>query len=609
MNLQRKIHLGGIAILVALTLALLVAAIGIQQIRFGGPQHLAERVQSNLQADVLPPPLFVVEPFLESTLLIDEPDKEVHLARLAETRKEYEAEKQAWRQADLDQDTRREVDDVTASADQFWQVVDADFLPAIKANDRARAELAHDQLGKLFARHQGSIDTLIARIEHNKQAVESHASSVLMATLALLAVLAGGIVGLVLYSRRYLQRQVIDPLAQTAAATSRMAAGDLAAQTGIDPARADEIGELNAALTVFRQSALDQRNGQEAQRAVVEALSGALDSLAEGDLSRGIETPFAADYEALRLSYNRTIGQLASLMQRVSASATGVATGSSEIRAASDDLALRNEQQAASLEETAASMNQVTAIVRETAQGAAKVQTAIGEAHREATDGGETVRRAIGAMQAIEQGAREIAQIINVIDGIAFQTNLLALNAGVEAARAGDAGKGFAVVANEVRALAQRSADAARDIKALITGSTEQVEGGVRLVNETGAMLDQIVNRVGEINGAVAEIARATENQSINLEQVNVAIGEMDRMTQQNAAMVEESTAAARSLADEARNLAEQVGQFRTGAGSPAASVAPLRPAARPAAKSLPTRGNLAIKVEPLLADDDWSEF
>jgi methyl-accepting chemotaxis protein len=252
-------------------------------------------------------------------------------------------------------------------------------------------------------------------------------------------------------------------------------------------------------------------------------------------------------------------------------------------------------------------MNQVTAIVRDTAQGAARVQQAIGDAHREATDGGATVRNAIGAMHEIEQGAREITQIINVIDGIAFQTNLLALNAGVEAARAGDAGKGFAVVANEVRALAQRSADAARDIKALITNSTEQVEGGVRLVNETGELLGKIVTSVGEISASVTEIARATESQSVSLEQVNAAIGEMDRMTQQNAAMVEESTAAARSLAEEASTLSEQVTQFRTGA--PTARVATLRPRQAAPARPLPTRGNLALRADPVADADDWSEF
>jgi methyl-accepting chemotaxis protein len=256
-------------------------------------------------------------------------------------------------------------------------------------------------------------------------------------------------------------------------------------------------------------------------------------------------------------------------------------------------------------------MNQVTTIVRDTATGAGKVQAAIAEAHREATEGGETVRRAIGAMTEIEQGAREITQIINVIDGIAFQTNLLALNAGVEAARAGDAGKGFAVVANEVRALAQRSADAARDIKALITGSTEQVEGGVRLVNETGELLGKIVGSIGEINASVTAIAQATEAQSVNLQQVNAAIGEMDRMTQQNAAMVEQSTAAARSLAEEAQDLAKQVGQFRTGQaeGGQPASVFAFNKSKRPGAQPLQARGNLALRAEPALAEDDWSEF
>lgn len=253
-------------------------------------------------------------------------------------------------------------------------------------------------------------------------------------------------------------------------------------------------------------------------------------------------------------------------------------------------------------------MNQVTSMVRETAKGAAEVNRSIDEAHREASEGGAVVKRAVGAMGAIEKSASEITQIINVIDGIAFQTNLLALNAGVEAARAGDAGKGFAVVANEVRALAQRSADAAKDIKALITTSAEQVGAGVALVGETGTLLDRIVTRVGAISGMITTIAESAETQATNLQQVNGAVGEMDKMTQQNAAMVEESTAAARSLAGEAEALADVVARFKLGGEAPARrAVAPTRLAPKRKARGPMVSGNLALKSDD--GDDDWSEF
>jgi len=613
MNLQRKIQLGGRAILAAMAVALIVAALGIQEIRFGGPQHRAAQRMDQLQADIVAPPLFALEPWLEATLAAhDAAHYERHLANVGRLRKVFEQRKEYWRQADISPETRADLQRMTDAAEPFWQAMDDDFIPALRSRDPARIDAAHGRLADLFEKHRQLVDTTLARAQQEQAQTETTAARVLGITLVVLTLVAGGIVALVLYSRRYLQRGVIDPLAVTATAMSRIAAGNLDAGADL-PQRDDEIGALLSALAVFRQSAIDRRGAEQAQRDVVEALSGALDHLAEGDLCHAIETPLAQEYEALRLGYNATISQLRQLMRQVSGSATGVATGSSEIRAASDDLALRNEQQAASLEETAAAMNQVTGIVRQTALGAAQVQVAISQAHREATDGGETVRRAIGAMTAIEHGAREITQIINVIDAIAFQTNLLALNAGVEAARAGDAGKGFAVVANEVRALAQRSADAARDIKALIGGSTEQVEGGVRLVNETGAMLEKIVTSVGEISTAVAEIASATESQSVSLEQVNSAIGDMDRMTQQNAAMVEQSTAAARSLADEAHSLAGQVGRFRTDDGRLAApgradvALAPRRAAAVPARRAPTVHGNLALK--PAADEADWAEF
>jgi methyl-accepting chemotaxis protein len=210
-------------------------------------------------------------------------------------------------------------------------------------------------------------------------------------------------------------------------------------------------------------------------------------------------------------------------------------------------------------------LEEITATVKRTAEGATHARTVVAAAKLDAETGGEVVGKAIVAMNAIETSSQGITQIIGVIDEIAFQTNLLALNAGVEAARAGDAGRGFAVVAQEVRALAQRSAEAAKEIKVLIATSTTQVSAGVDLVAQTGKALERIVNQVAQINGVVGEIAASAQEQSSGLQQVNVAINQMDQVTQQNAAMVEESTAASHALAREAQDLARLIGRFKVG--------------------------------------------
>ena len=333
-------------------------------------------------------------------------------------------------------------------------------------------------------------------------------------------------------------------------------------------------------------------------------IGGALERLAEGDLTVRMEN-LPAKFKVAETHFNAALDKLQQTITGVASGIEAISTSSAEIRSASDDLARRNERQAANLEETAAAMDQATHSMASSAGSAGEIHASISQAHVEATEGGEVVLKAIAAMAQIEQSSQQIAQIIGVIDGIAFQTNLLALNAGVEAARAGDSGKGFAVVANEVRALAQRTADAARDIKGLITTSSQQVETGVDLVGETGKLLERIVARVGEINVTVASLADAATAQAANLKQVNAAVGEMDRMTQQNAAMVEQSTAASRSLADEAHNLLGLVTQFSAGqdeAGAKPPVTRPRRAAAAPA-----VAGNLALK-EPV-GDDDWNEF
>jgi methyl-accepting chemotaxis protein len=326
----------------------------------------------------------------------------------------------------------------------------------------------------------------------------------------------------------------------------------------------------------LRNEQTQARNARE-QALVVEALQGALASLSGGDLRVRVETEFAPEYAQLKSDFNAAAAKLEQAMGEVVQKTAAITAAASEISSAADNLSKRTEQQAASLEETAAALDQITATVRRTAEGANHARGVVAGAKSAAEDSGEVMRAAVEAMGQIEESARQIGQIIGVIDEIAFQTNLLALNAGVEAARAGEAGKGFAVVASEVRALAQRSAEAAKEIKDLISTSSQQVESGVGLVAQTGEALTRIVQQVGDINAVVSEIAASAQEQAAGLAQVNTAVNHMDQMTQQNAAMVEESTAASRSLATDAGDLKALVGQFQ--AGGAAASPARLQQA------------------------------
>ncbi|WOJ89031.1 methyl-accepting chemotaxis protein [Methylocapsa polymorpha] len=325
---------------------------------------------------------------------------------------------------------------------------------------------------------------------------------------------------------------------------------------------------------------------QEAERKTADAMrvtAMSLERLAAGDLASRIDADLAAEFEQLKIDFNAAVARLREAIAAVATSTQGIKSGADEIAQASEDLSHRTEKQAANLEQAAAALEQLTAGVKQTAAGAGEASKVVATMKSDAQHSGDVVKQAVSAMGEIEASSRQISKIIGVIDEIAFQTNLLALNAGVEAARAGEAGRGFAVVAQEVRALAQRSAEAAKEIKALIAASSAEVGVGVNLVRQTGASLQRIIDRVAGVDSLVAEIAASAKEQAGSLNEVNVAVNQMDQLTQQNAAMVEQATAATHSLKGETDELGRLVARFRVGeADSASAALAPKQaPAAR----------------------------
>ncbi|WP_158810074.1 methyl-accepting chemotaxis protein [Beijerinckia sp. L45] len=335
----------------------------------------------------------------------------------------------------------------------------------------------------------------------------------------------------------------------------------------------NETGRIAKTLAAFRDSVIERKKLKTEkalateQALVVSAVAKALERLAHGDLTSTVSQQFPPEFEKIRVDLNATAMTLRNSMVTIANSTQAIRSGTTEIAAATADLARRTERQASTLEESAAALNQVTATIKRSAEDASLIRNTVSAAKAGAELSEGVVRDAIVAMTAIEHSSKEIGEIIAVMDEIASQTNLLALNAGIEAARAGHSGRGFAVVAAEVRSLAKRSAQAAKQIRALISASTKQVSHGAALVMETGAALERIVGQVGAMNDAMTGIAASASAQAERLQDINAAIGQMDRATQQNTEMVEETTAAAHSLSSETEQLATLVGSFKIGVG------------------------------------------
>uniref|UniRef100_UPI00310147CF methyl-accepting chemotaxis protein n=1 Tax=Neorhizobium sp. EC2-8 TaxID=3129230 RepID=UPI00310147CF len=482
---------------------------------------------------------------------------------------------------------------ILSRIDQFWQSVDGVFTnEMLKTFDTVKpytpAAGDYEQWSNASDKRRLLMSGLIDEASDDLVSAADDLTSQAEAKLYMISAMLLALVALVACFSFMVVRSLSSSIRRIGNRMSDLAVGDTSAAIPYVQ-RKDVIGDMARSVEVFREAAirnleleeqaeadLRRSEGERAElqrRAEAEAdirlnqatsaLASSLRRLANGDMLCEVEEPLAQQFESLRTDFNTSVQTLRSALLGVGGSVLTVNNGAQEVSEASDNLSKRTEQQAASLEETAAALEEITSNVVGTSRRTSEARDVVRDASTKADQSSKVVRDAVVAMERIEDSSKKIGQIIGVIDEIAFQTNLLALNAGVEAARAGEAGKGFAVVAQEVRELAQRSANAAKEIKSLISNSAVAVSEGVKLVNATGDGLAQIADLVGLINNHMDAIATAAQEQSAGLSQVNTAVNHMDQATQQNAAMVEEMTAAGAGLAEESTKLSGLLSGFK----------------------------------------------
>jgi methyl-accepting chemotaxis protein len=626
----------------------LIGSIGLsksvfEDLKVNGPVYHEIVNGKDLIADILPPPLYVVESYMLANEMVTQPTAlERNNSRIETLKGLYEERRAYWQNSNLETSLNAKLqEDVLVKGDAYWSVMEDQFLPARLSGDDAAASAALGELYTTFHIHDEAVNELVAMATTFLEKAEAGAlaEDELFSTLTLVASIASVLLflaGLYMFGRR-----AVVPLTDMKNYMRVLAGGDYSKEVP-HAKRTDEIGEMAQSVALFREAAMErkaarqQAEGQQAelhrleveaaaQKAaedaervqVIQALTTGLENLSSGNLGYRIAETFPADYEKLKSEFNASIDALSSTIDEIAGTTNSVRLASTEIGDAANDLSRRTEQQAASLEETAAALDEITSTVKSSSERAEEASTMVGATKAGAEKSGQVVKTAISAMEKIEESSHQISQIISVIDDIAFQTNLLALNAGVEAARAGEAGKGFAVVAQEVRELAQRSANAAKEIKTLIETSSTQVGEGVSLVNNTGTALAEIETQVTKINDLIQSIVTGAREQSTALGEINSAVNQMDQMTQQNASMVEETNAATQGLAGEAVKLEGLVRRFNTGKGTHTGGSSPVAANAQSSAAHSPARA-LGAKVASAFGkggsataakEENWSEF
>jgi len=562
----------------------------LDQLKIGGPAFEKIVTSKDFASDFSSPPLLLIEPYLA----LQSSQAQRNASRLKQRMNELHAKfierRDYWaRSREIPEQLKLQTAALARDAEEFWNEASSVFLPALERNDAAALASSRTKLETTFEKHYaeaiGQAKSAKAFARASERSAEENERSLSIINYAIIIAVLN-ILALIYFIVR---NKLTKPLELLSSYMTRLAKKD-----PCDPPECRgciiEIEQMLGAVVVFGEAAEQKRLAEEdaaAQRAKVleqqkdrengfrwyvenrdfffKEFTNGMERFSRGDLEARLEKPFIKDYEKLRETFNVAAERLHSAMKSIVVTYGTIYSSTQDISRAANDLSRRNEEQAATLEETAAAVGAITDATRKTAENAREARAVIDSAISEAATGENIVGDAITAMSGIEKSTGEINQFITLIDEIAFQTNLLALNAGVEAARAGDAGKGFAVVANEVRGLAQRSAEAAREIKTLVSSCDSKVRDGVAFVAESGKALRRIVDQVNRIGIVVKDIAESAEHQSNGLREINLAVHDIDHVTQQNAAMAEETSASSESLTNDSSTLYELVGKFKIG--------------------------------------------
>ena len=566
MTIRTFVRAGGALLLLMIILAAALATWRIDVIRMGGPLQVQSQRTSDLVADVLPPPAYIIQAYLEATLLLRDPaDAPAAGKRLAKLHDEYRARHDFWSHTDIDPAVYAALRASKPAADAFWTEVETRYLAAARARDRRALDRSYARITRDYAAHRAAIDTLVTRALAYQTSLNDRAATTLHRALVLLSVIGLLIVGGVAGFCVLLLRRVVSPTVDLSDVTATLARGEPASVPYLD--RKDELGSIAVAVESFRVAAEARAEADAAasreQTMVTDALAGVLQTMATGDLRGGPAIEFPPSFREIGQNLNSAVSTLRAMIQTVVETATEIQGGAGEISTASEDLARRTESTAASLEQTSAALVQIDQRLRSSAETSSSTVARADSALATVAAGRSTAEDAVQAMSRVVTSVTGTDDIIEGLDKIAFQTRVLAMNAAVEAGRAGDAGRGFAVVADLVSVLAQRAEAEAKSARDQLTTTRTEIVTAVTAVEQVDGALADIARNVGDVHALVGGMVVDNQAQSLAISEISAAVCNMDLATQQNAAMVEETSAAANGLSAKVQRMVQQASVFR----------------------------------------------